>query len=244
MATFLERYQDLGAITDIGADTLFAVTKGADSTVPPPVSGVARGDALLAYMSANFQANIATVNGLQSALDGKAAAVHTHDISQITGTVAYTQAEKDKLAGVESSKFLGLYTTLAALNTAHPTATPGQYAHVDAGVGDDVKVYIWDDSDSVFVEQAGASVAETPASIKSKYESNPDTNAFTDADKTKLDAVLVGAALEALIDARIAASGGPPATPAAQITNNPASQSEMAGFLLQGGMGPTPQSGF
>lgn len=244
MATLPERYQIDGAITDLGDDTLIPVTKGADSTIPPPVSGVTRADILLAYMSANFQVTIPTVSGLQTALDGKAAAVHQHDISQITGTVAYTQAEKDKLAGLEAPPFLGVYPTLAALNTAHPTATPGQYAHVDAGVGDDVKVYSWDDSDAVFVEQAGASSAETPASIKNKYESNPDTNAFTNADKTKLDAVLVGAALEALIDARIAASGGPPATPAAQIGDTPSSQGVMAGFLLQAGMGPTPASGF
>ena len=149
MATFLERYQDLGAITDIGADTLFAVTKGADSANPPPVAGVARADALLAYMSANFQVTVASVNGLQTALDGKANSVHTHDISEITGTVAFTQGEKDKLA-----------------------------------------------------------------------------------------AVLTGAALEALIDARIAASGGPPAQPTANIGDALGSEEELSAFLSSATMGP------
>lgn len=193
MATLLERYNDFGAITDLGADTIIPMTKGADSTVPPPVSGVGRLDAILAYMSANFQVSVATVNGLQAALDAKANSAHTHDISQIVGTVAFTQAEKDKLAGLEDAKWLGAFTTLAALTTAHPTASAGQNAHVDAGVGENVQVYIWDASDNQFVLQTGAATAETPASIKSKYESNADTNAFTDVQMSKLGGIAAGA---------------------------------------------------
>lgn len=37
------------------------------------------------------------------------------------------------------------------------------------------------------------SVALTPAEVKSEYESNPDTNAFTDAEKTKLAGIEAGA---------------------------------------------------
>ncbi len=83
-------------------------------------------------------------------------------------------------------KYLGLYTSLAALELAHPTAVPGQYGYVDQGVGQDIVVYIWDDDDSKYVLQLGESTAETPASIKSKYESNPNTNEFSDTEKTKL----------------------------------------------------------
>ena len=83
-------------------------------------------------------------------------------------------------------KYLGLYTSLAALELAHTAADPGQYAYVDQGAGQDIVVYIWDDDDSKYVLQLGESTAETPISVKSKYESNPNTNEFSDAEKTKL----------------------------------------------------------
>ncbi len=101
-------------------------------------------------------------------------------------TNAYTDAEKTKLSGLESSKFVGEFVSLSALQTAFPTAPIGSYAYVDTGVGQPVEKYIWDNNDSQWELQQGQSTAETPATIKTKYESNPDTNAFTDAEKTNL----------------------------------------------------------
>lgn len=112
-----------------------------------------------------------------------------------SNTNAFTDAEKTKLAGLEGSKFLGTYTSLSALQTAHASPAEGSYAHVDAGAASEVKVYIWDNDDSEYIEQAGASSAETAASIKTKYESNADTNAFNDASKTKVDYLTVTAAV-------------------------------------------------
>ena len=104
-------------------------------------------------------------------------------------TNAYTDAEKSKLGGLEGSKFKGTYVSLPALETAHPTAEAGAYADVDAGAGEDVVRHIWDVDDEKWVAQLGEATAETAASVKQKYESNPDTNAYTDAEKAKLDGV-------------------------------------------------------
>lgn len=106
-----------------------------------------------------------------------------------SNTNAFTDAEKTKLSGLESSKFLGAYPTLLALNTAHPTGVVGNYADVDAGIGNDVKRYIWDDDDNAFVEQLGASAALSDAQIKTQYENNADTNAYTDTEKSKLASI-------------------------------------------------------
>lgn len=106
-------------------------------------------------------------------------------------TEDFTTAEKTKLAGLEDSKFKGQFTSLSDLQTAYPTANVGDYAYVDLGIGEDVAEYIWDTTDNSWIKQGGSSTTETPASIKSKYESNPDTNAFTDAEKTKLAVVNV-----------------------------------------------------
>ena len=105
----------------------------------------------------------------------------------------FTTAEKAKLAGLDGPLWKGTYASLAALQSAHPTAEPGSSAHVDAGVGDPVKVYNWDASDGEWVAGGGDAAPVTAAQVKTLYESNPDTNAFTDAEKSKLGGVAAGA---------------------------------------------------
>lgn len=104
----------------------------------------------------------------------------------------YTNSEKSKLAGLESSKWLGSYVGVAALESAHPTANPGNYADVDGGAGKDVIRYIWDDSDDKWVA-GGSGTPLTAAQIKQMYESNADTNSFSDALKSKLSNIEAGA---------------------------------------------------
>lgn len=108
-------------------------------------------------------------------------------------TNAFTDAEKTKLAGVEGSRFKGTFLTVGDLETAHPTASAGEYADVDAGAAAKVKRYIWDTSDGVWEPQSGEIAGETSASIKTKYEANADTNVFNDAEKAKLSAIEAGA---------------------------------------------------
>ncbi len=103
-----------------------------------------------------------------------------------SNTNAFTDAEKSKVAGLESSKFLGEYASRTALETAYPSPAVGSYANVDTGVGQDVVRYVWDDDDNIYVLQLGESTALTDAQIKTQYENNPDTNAFIDSEKSDL----------------------------------------------------------
>lgn len=105
----------------------------------------------------------------------------------------FTAAEKAKLAGLEGSHYRGTFINFTALQTALPTAEEGDYADVDAGAGDPVQRYIWDESDSEWVAQAGSADPVTAAQVKTLYESNPDTNAYTDAEKSKLAGIAAGA---------------------------------------------------
>lgn len=130
-----------------------------------------------------------TITGLSGALDGKVDKQAGYGLSQEN----YTPAEKSKLAALESSRWKGEFTSLSALQAALPTSEPGDYANVDAGTGQDVERYIWDSSDNQWVKSVSAPPALTPAQIKAEYESNPDTNAFTDAEKSKLAGVAPGA---------------------------------------------------
>lgn len=106
---------------------------------------------------------------------------------------SFSRDEKDKLAALEGSKYKGSYTSLAALNTAHPTAEAGASADVDEGAGNKVVRYVWDVSDGEWVAQSGESTQLTGAQVKQLYESQPDTNAFTDAKSNKLDNIEAGA---------------------------------------------------
>lgn len=108
-------------------------------------------------------------------------------------TNAFTDAEKTKLASLDDAHYKGTFVNLAALEAAHATAAAGDYADVDAGVGDPVLRYIWDDSDDEWVAQAGSADPVTAAQVKVLYESNADTNAYSDAEQAKLAAIEAGA---------------------------------------------------
>ncbi|OEC42506.1 hypothetical protein A7D27_11545 [Pseudomonas sp. 1D4] len=129
------------------------------------------------------------VDELRGVVEGKVDKRPGYDLSQEN----FTPAEKLKLAGLESSHFKGLFSSLAELQQAIPTGSPGDYADVDAGPGLDVQRYVWDHSDSAWIIQASGSTVMTPAQVKTAYESNPDTNPFNDAAKDKLAGIAPGA---------------------------------------------------
>lgn len=99
-----------------------------------------------------------------------------------------TDAERDKLSGLEGSKFLGTFLTSSAIPTVGAVA--GSYADVDSGIDGDVERWVYDATDSKFVRLASNIAGETASSVKTKYESNANTNAFTDAHKIKLDGII------------------------------------------------------
>ena len=111
-------------------------------------------------------------------------------VGKVLSDTNFTQAEKDKLSSLEGSKFVGLFVSEGSLPA---TGSAGDYANVDGGVGRDVYRVIWDSSDKKWVRAQGISVDLTDAQIKQQYEGNPDTNAFTDDQKTKLTGITVGA---------------------------------------------------
>ena len=142
---------------------------------------------------------LSDVNGLDTALESKASKTELTDglalkVDKVVGKdlsdTNFTQEEKDKLAGLESSKFVGLFVSESVLPA---TGGEGEYANIDGGAGNDVYRVIWDSSDSKWVAMLGVSTALTDAQIKQQYESNPDTNAFTDVQKTKLAGIEAGA---------------------------------------------------
>ena len=112
-------------------------------------------------------------------------------------TKIFTQAEKNKLGGLDSSLIKGGYTTLAAAELANPSPLPGTTVHVDAGVGEDVDIYVWDATDSEFVI-FGSGGIETPASIYTKLFQNLDIFPFDEAAKDDIASKASQDSLDAL----------------------------------------------
>ena len=95
-----------------------------------------------------------------------------------------TDAERDAIAQISPSPFKGDFADLADIPTVGAQA--GDYA-VLTKVGEDDTTAIFDVDAGAWIDTGAAVTGETAASVKTKYESNPNTNAFTDAHLAKLD---------------------------------------------------------
>lgn len=123
-----------------------------------------------------------------TALNQKVDKVEGYQLSQED----YTTDEKNKLANLESSLFLGVYSSLAELEAAHPTSDrPGEYAFIPSG--GNIYMFVWDVVTERWVTIGTGSEAITAEQVKILYESNPNTNAFTDADVSNLSTALTTA---------------------------------------------------
>lgn len=114
----------------------------------------------------------------------------------------FTDDEKTKLASLDS-KNLGYYASESALLTVYPNSnsslsiTTGSYAYVTITDSDDnetVYLYTYDASELLWTQgDAISSTTLTGAEIKTLYEAQEDTNAYTDDEKTKLSNIQAGA---------------------------------------------------
>lgn len=86
-------------------------------------------------------------------VDDKVDKVEGYDLSQEN----FTTSEKNKLANL-SEHFKGYYTSYANLVAGAPTGVAGDYANVDIGPGEDVKMYIWDVDGAEWVLSSGGGI--------------------------------------------------------------------------------------
>lgn len=144
------------------------------------LAGIASNESLRDRSTHTGTQTAGTISDLPDILATKVDAVAGKALSDSN----YTQAEKDKLAGLEDGHFKGVHVGLAGLTAEHPAAVAGDYAVVDDGV--DLTWYQWSVVDAAWTARTGESTEITPAQVKQYYEQNPDTNAFTNDEKTAL----------------------------------------------------------
>lgn len=95
-----------------------------------------------------------------------------------------TDDERAAIANIEPSHFVGTFAALANIPTVD--RREGDVAILAVVGGDDTQA-VWDVGDGVWRDTGASVTGETSATIKTKYEANPNTNAFTDAYQAQLD---------------------------------------------------------
>jgi len=111
--------------------------------------------------------------------------LHYSQVKQVSGSSTTDVMSQNAIAAAIaaalssfSGHFVGTYATSAALISANPAANPGDYGFVDAGVGSDIQIWIWDDDDATF-KQGGSSA--TPNASETVSGSSEEA---TDAEMT------------------------------------------------------------
>lgn len=83
--------------------------------------------------------------------DGVAIAVYKIITAYNVGSpITWNPANAEIIIESSPNRFKGVYASEAALEAAHPTAEPGDYALVDVGAAE-AQLWIWDDTDSEWI---------------------------------------------------------------------------------------------
>ena len=126
-----------------------------------------------------------TVQGAVNELDAeKAALIHTHTLAAITDSGALAALNTVGTAEIDDDA-----VTLAKLQNI---ATDSFLGRTTAATGDP-EVLTAAQARTVLNVEDGATADQTDAEIKTAYENNANTNAFTDAEQTKLTGIAAGA---------------------------------------------------
>ena len=208
------------SIANRGADTLdIASSTGTDATVPsatPSEAGLqsAADKAKLNSISAGAHVNVDTdlsiANRNASTLDIASSTGTDATVPAATTTEAglQTAADKTKLDGIETGAEVNVATDLSigthTGTTLEIDSSTGTNATLPAATTSEAGLQTAADKTKLDGIETGATADQTAAEIKTAYESNADTNAFTDAEQTKLAGIASGAEVNVGTDLSVA----------------------------------------
>jgi len=175
-------------ISDTGNDTILASANETNAGVLPATDKIKLNRLIFS------SSRLININDELDLIDTKVDKVAGKGLS----TEDYTTAEKAKLGSIDATHYGAPLQSIAQL-----------VALTEASLVDKVRHYVEDDLSDYFYDATATSGdqaptdqtlgtgfwrrvsvgGETAASIKSKYESNPDTNAFTDALLAKINSI-------------------------------------------------------
>lgn len=188
-----------GFMTGADKTKLDGIATGAtdDTTVDAHIADAT--DAHDASAISNVPAGSIAATTIQAAIDEldteKAASSHTHTLADVTDSGALAA-----LATVGTAEIDNNAVTLAKLADIATDSFIGR----DTAATGDPEVLSSATARSILNVEDGATADQTGAEIKSAYEGEANTNAFTDAEQTKLAGIATGATDDTTVDAHIA----------------------------------------
>jgi microcystin-dependent protein len=187
------------ASTSASAASTYATNAGNSATAAAGSASAAATSATNAAASATTASNAqTTVAASATTATNAATAASTSQTAAAGSATAAASSASDAAASAAAAlaysvpHYKGYFTTYAALVAGTSGMVAGDYADVDAGTGTDAKMYIWDTNDTKWVV-GNAPDPMTSAQVKTLYEANLNTNAYTDAEKTKLGGIAASA---------------------------------------------------
>ena len=164
-------------------------TGAAGVGVPPIVSGDA--DKVLTVNSAESAAEWADATGA-TLTDAEVKTAYENNAD----TNAFTDAYETKVDGIAAGAQVNVGTNLGntpAANGVAVTSSTGSNTTLPAATGTLAGVMAGSDKTRLDAMEDSATADQTNAEIKTAYEANADTNAFTDAYQTKVNGIETGA---------------------------------------------------
>jgi hypothetical protein len=198
-ATAASASKDAAAISATNASgskdaSATSATASAASAAASSSSATAANTSKTAAATSATNAASSATSAAGSASDASTSAIAAGGSATAANTSAISAAASAAAAIANSvSYYKGLFTSYSNLVAGTSSMIAGNYADVDAGTGLDIKRYIWDVNDSKWVDSGANAAPLTAPAIKALYETNANTNAYTDPEKAKLAGITAGA---------------------------------------------------
>lgn len=208
----INNWQQCSPVTEAPVDGNLYGRKDAAWEVIPSASSATWG---------SINGNLQDQTDLQAALDAKldSASYTAADVKakyeSNDDTNAFTDSEKAKLSGIESGAQVNKFDYADAPSDGNQYARAnGAWTVVTGGSGGATS---WGNITGTLSDQTDLQAAldvkldastYTATDVKTKYESNPDTNAFTDAEQAKLSGIEAGAEVNNISDANVTSLTG------------------------------------